>query len=201
MTADALNPPAPDVAQEAAKKNYAAFLAAIPVAVHRREEKLAADLRRVNARPMVRLARIRQSVETLFSYAHEFVACKKGCAYCCYQQIQISSLEAEYIREKTGIFPAKLSAAPSRDLQEFSGNTPCPFLKQGACSIYEHRPIICRIHVSLDADNTWCRFENWHVPGASVPKPTFHSIAEAFFELNQKSGSLVADIRDFFPDV
>lgn len=191
----------PEATQVTAKKNYEAFLATIPAEVHRREEKLPSDLRLMNAKPMVKLARIRQSVETLFTYAEGFVACRKGCAYCCHQAIDISSLEAAYIQEKTGIRHARVSTPIQRDPMGFSEKTPCPFLKQGACSIYEYRPLICRIAVNLDSDPYWCEFENWHKPGGAVPKPSFRSIYNAYTELNQKTGSLMADIRDFFPVV
>lgn len=187
--------------QNAAKENYAAFLAHIPADIKQREAKLATALNRLNAKPLVKLARIRKSVETLFSYANEFVACKKGCSDCCHQSIEMSNLEAEYIAQKTGISPVNLTQPPRRDPLSFSGKTPCPFLKQGACSIYEFRPIICRLHVNLDVDDYWCRLENWHVPGGVVPKPTFRSISDAFIELNEKTHGVIADIRDFFPHV
>lgn len=198
---DAIQERTPEAAQEVAKKNYAAFLARIPAKIQQREAGLALEVNRLNAKPLVKLARIRQSAETLFSYANEFVACKKGCNFCCHQSIQISSLEASYIASNTGVRPVALTAPIYRDPLGFSGKTPCPFLKQGECSIYEFRPLICRIHVSLDVDEYWCRFENWHQPGAGVPKPTFRSIADAFSQLNEKSKSVVADIRDFFPIV
>lgn len=198
---DSVQPRTPEETQDNAKQNYAALLAAIPVEIHRREEKLVGELRLMNAKPMVKLARIRKSVETLFAYAEGRVACKVGCAYCCHQAVDISRLEAEYIGEKTGVNPAKLGVVVPRDPLTFSELTPCTFLKKGVCSIYEYRPLICRIHVSLDVDDYWCRFENWHKAGGGVPKPTFHSIFNAYAELNQKSGSVVADIRDYFPVV
>ena len=191
----------PEETQEIAKNNYEAFLAAIPVEVHRREEKLASELRLMNAKPIVKLARIRKSVETLFAYTEGYVACKMGCAYCCHQAVDISRLEAEFIQDKTGIMYAQVSNPPLRDPLTFSEKTPCPFLKQGVCSIYEYRPLICRLAVNLDRDPYWCKFENWHNPGGAVPKPTFHSIYDAYSELNVKAGSVMADIRDFFPVV
>lgn len=198
---DELQERTPEAAQEIAKRNYAAFLARIPAEIQQHEARLVLELGRLNAKPLVKLARIRQSAETLFLYSNEFVACKKGCAFCCHQSIQLSSMEAGYIASNTGIQPVALSAPIYRDPLGFSEKTPCPFLKQGACSIYEFRPLICRIHVSLDVDDYWCRFENWHRPGAVVPKPTFRSIADAFNQLNEKSKCVVADIRDFFPVV
>lgn len=198
---DAAQSRTPEETQETAQKNYEAFLAAIPVEIHRREEMLASDLRLMNAKPLVKLARIRKSVETLFAYASEHVACKMGCAYCCHQAIDISRLEAEFIQGKTGIKHVHISNPPLRDPLDFSEKTPCPFLKQGACSIYEYRPVICRIAVNLDRDSYWCKFENWHKPGGAVPKPTFHSVYSAYTELHDKASSIMADIRDFFPAV
>lgn len=198
---DALKIRTPEETHEIAKQNYASFLAHIPAEVKQSEGKLTTYLSQLNAKPLVKLARIRKSVDTLFAYSNEFVACRKGCAHCCYQSIEISRLEAEYIEKQTGISPADLTNPPRRDPLSFSEKTPCPFLKQGTCSIYEFRPIICRIHVSLDLDDYWCRFENWHKPGAVVPKPSFRSIADAFNVLNEKTHSPVADIRDFFPNV
>jgi len=198
---DAMQPRTRKDTQETAKKNYEAFLAAIPVEVHRREEKLVGILRSMNAKPMVKLAQIRKLVETLFAYADGHVVCKAGCAYCCHLKIEVSRLEAEYIGEKTGVIPARLVEVVRRDPHAFSEQTPCPFLKKGMCSIYEYRPLICRMHVSMDVDDYWCRFENWKNPGGAVPKPKFHSILNAYIELNEKSGSVLADIRDYFPVV
>ncbi|TCV83399.1 tetratricopeptide repeat protein [Sulfurirhabdus autotrophica] len=191
----------PEATQVTAKRNYESFLAAIPLEVHRREEKLPAELKKMNAKPMVKLATIRKSVETLFSYAESYVACRKGCAFCCHQAVDISRLEAEYIQEKTGVKYTQVTKPSRRDPLGFSEKTPCPFLKHGSCSIYEHRPLICRIAVNLDSDPYWCEFENWHKPGGAVPKPSFRSIHTAYTDLNEKVGSIKADIRDFFPIV
>jgi hypothetical protein len=191
----------PAETQENAKRNFDALMEKIPADVHRREERLVADLRALNARPIAKLVRIYKSAGTLFSYAGEFVACRKGCAYCCHLAIQVSQVEADNIGEKTGIIPVKLKNSVSRDPYGFSEKTPCPFLKEGQCSIYEHRPLICRAHVNLDIDAYWCEYENWSKHGSSVPEPTFHSLTNAYSELNAKAHAVVADIRDFFPKI
>lgn len=196
---DVVQPRSREETKEIAKKNYEAFLAAIPAETIRRENNLVGDLRLLNAKPIVKLARIRNLVESLFVYADGHVACKEGCSYCCHLKIDISRLEAEFIGEKTGVMPVVLKDVAPRDPYAFSEQTPCPFLKKGACSIYEYRPLICRVHVNMDVDNVLCRFENWHNPDGAVPKPTFHSILNAYAELNQKAASAVADIRDYFP--
>jgi len=191
----------PEETRENAQRNYDALMAKIPVEVHRREERLVAELRALNAKPVAKLVRIYKSAETLFSYASDHVACRKGCAYCCHLAIQISQIEADNIGAKTGIVPIKLQRSINRDPYSFSEKTPCPFLKENQCSIYEHRPLICRVHVNLDIDAYWCEYDNWRKPGASVPEPTFHSLTNAYGELNEKAHAVMADIRDFFPTV
>lgn len=198
---DVVQPRSREETREISKKNYDAFLASIPAQIIRREEKLVSDLRLMNAKPLVKLARIRDLVETLYAYADGHVACKAGCSYCCHLKIEISRLEAEYIGDKTGVMPVVLGEVTQRDPYAFSELTPCSFLKHGVCSIYEFRPLICRLHVNMDVDDALCRFENWNTPDGAVPKPTFHSILSAYVELNQKAGCAVADIRDYFPVV
>jgi len=36
---------------------------------------------------------------------------------------------------------------------------PCPFLTNGACSIYRYRPLACRHQISLANDDSHCRLE------------------------------------------
>ena len=82
---------------------------------------------------------------------------------------------------------------------EFSGKTPCPFLKGGECSIYDSRPLTCRMHLNFDIDPYWCLHENWTRPEALIPRPDITPLMEAYHALAGKVRPVVADIRDFFP--
>jgi Fe-S-cluster containining protein len=101
------------------------------------------------------------------------LACRKGCHTCCTQSVNMTSMEGEIIldfvkgadREKwlleklAGVAPGKgrealtlnQFAAACLKHQEISGEpggnwdfTPCFFLEEGLCSIYEARPFGCR---------------------------------------------------------
>lgn len=64
------------------------------------------------------------------------MVCKKGCDLCC-MDYDVFPIEFEMIKE--GIKNENIDFQESPD-----GN--CIFLKDHACQIYEHRPIICRTH-------------------------------------------------------
>ena len=65
--------------------------------------------------------------------------CKNGCDLCCID-FSIFPLEYHYILneiEKENIKP---------ELEEKSNGDVCAFLKNHSCTIYNHRPIMCRTH-------------------------------------------------------
>lgn len=67
-------------------------------------------------------------------------ACGVGCHSCCLPGLTVNPLEAEAIRRYLDAHPEKRSA-PS------FGKNRCRFLgANGACSIYEARPLVCRSH-------------------------------------------------------
>ncbi|MHA7944609.1 YkgJ family cysteine cluster protein [Formosa sp. 3Alg 14/1] len=101
--------------------------------------------------------------------------CTKGCSFCCHQQIEIINIEKKLIREyiikKTSDKQKKIIKENLKTwLDFFDENTPdnrildgndifkdfgekvagkglkCPLLINNLCSIYEMRPITCRIH-------------------------------------------------------
>ncbi|HEX5482673.1 MAG TPA: YkgJ family cysteine cluster protein [Terriglobia bacterium] len=95
------------------------------------------------------------------------IHCRNGCSDCCGQMFQITELEAAYISHGVKGLPEARQAAlkerartylekrkgliGSQGIEEAWGSLPppglrlpCPALEGGACSIYEHRPMICR---------------------------------------------------------
>jgi Fe-S-cluster containining protein len=94
------------------------------------------------------------------------VACKAGCAHCCYQPVAVTVPEAlavvehlkhrlsaaELARVANRVAEAHARSSPSRPVAErFSPEHPCPFLEAGQCSVYEVRPLSCRGMNSRDA--------------------------------------------------
>jgi len=100
--------------------------------------------------------------------------CRKGCEWCCHQAVFAVTHEFLYIREylarntteaeRKEIFRragSKASLTKVKSMEEqLRFRAPCPFLKQGACGIYEARPMACRIYLS--SSEAACRrdFEN-----------------------------------------
>lgn len=109
---------------------------------------------------------------------HESNVCKKGCSYCCHQNIVVHYSEGiaieKYIDEKMpsttkgrvknnmiSWFEFFNQATPNRNLLEedvrqvemaiVENKVPCPFLVDNECSIYEVRPLTCRAHFVVDS--------------------------------------------------
>ncbi|MGH9326510.1 MAG: YkgJ family cysteine cluster protein [Terriglobia bacterium] len=97
----------------------------------------------------------------------ERIHCRQGCCECCSQMFLITEVEAAYISRGVKQLPATQQAAlreraakyliardkllADRRVPDAWGalpppglRLPCPALIDGACSIYAHRPLICR---------------------------------------------------------
>lgn len=126
--------------------------------------------------------------------------CRKGCSACCYVNVQTTPLEASYIEEMTGIKMNKLMKGYMPHLDQ--KNTPCPFLKDGVCSVYDYRPMACRSFATIDH---WKHCEDPttpHMIHAIKSQPfleflfgTLHGIGSRFTNY-----SAYADIREWFGD-
>lgn len=124
-------------------------------------------------------------------------ACRQGCSHCCHINTDVPRAEAQLIAKKTGrklASPVTHKGETDQDLDQYFG-VPCPFLVQGSCSIYEHRPFVCRTLVNLAADAQLCELR----PGESVPVPYANAtyLKAAFFAVH--SDDDWADIREWFP--
>jgi uncharacterized protein len=93
------------------------------------------------------------------------LACRAGCAWCCYLQVSITAPEAvlvaEYLRQSLSAEALAAVTARVRTLDAVThGMTPqerielrrpCALLVNDRCSVYEVRPIMCRGWNSADA--------------------------------------------------
>jgi Fe-S-cluster containining protein len=93
------------------------------------------------------------------------IACKEGCAWCCYKLVGTAAPEvlriADYLRRT--LAPADLEALCERVLRLdeqrralagdrwAAGRLPCPLLVEERCSVYPVRPLTCRGYNSSDA--------------------------------------------------
>lgn len=95
------------------------------------------------------------------------VACHKGCQWCCHQAVYANSYELHFLSEKIKTkFPpekiakwlknaeTKFAATSVMDEKELAKyKAPCPVLEDGACSVYEARPMACRIYLSTKLES------------------------------------------------
>ena len=101
------------------------------------------------------LEQLNTKLDALFNEQAPYIFCKRGCSYCCSQgEYPLSRIEFEYLKEavpslsdenKKIVFSRikklkKIAQKSSNKKLEHS----CPFLINHECSIYSHRPLICR---------------------------------------------------------
>lgn len=127
--------------------------------------------------------------------------CKKGCSHCCHVPVLVTAVEAFYIQEKTGI-EANIVKRKKEKCRVPDGS-PCPFLKNDACSIYEYRPIACRTFGSFDGAEA-CAKGGEHfminINSSDAFKECATQLAMQSDELMKKKHARYSDIRDWFND-
>lgn len=95
------------------------------------------------------------------------IKCVKGCNFCCNSEITVSSYEASFVFSYVQQFNIPVNYKQLKKLNEVGiENLPfkqkaCPLLdKQGSCSVYKIRPMICRIH-SVINNPKYCDFSKY----------------------------------------
>jgi Fe-S-cluster containining protein len=178
--------------QEAAKKNYEKIIKAIPAKLNKKEEKLYFRFQKVKATPTRKLSLLYKETDEIYAAITPYTPCKKGCSACCYYEVTISEVEIRYIEENTKFKRTNVI----KDKTNFHG-TPCPFLKNNSCSIYEFRPFMCRRHITLAPTNHWCQ------PDVSLKHQfsqlDFSEIRRTYNLIKKETNSMeVWDIRQVF---
>jgi hypothetical protein len=150
-----------------------------------------------------KMIKLQNLVSELRAIGQEHAACKIGCSDCCSQRVMLAQTEADAIGYKIGKPAAQISPNYSLpQIHEFGKTTPCPFLKDESCSIYEHRPFMCRNMLNLDVDSLLCGFENWDLNNKQDPRFTgipmlgAGPLQDAYMKV--AAHDRFGDIRDFF---
>ena len=151
-----------------------------------------------------KIFKLQEVMSEVRALSEKFSACRSGCSNCCHQRVMLSQTEADLIGKNIARPAVQLQRDYKMpDVDSYNQLTPCTFLVDGACSIYNSRPLMCRHFVNLDVDNLLCSFENWELGKSKHPDylevPTVKSgpILATYQKIS--AADLYGDIRDFFP--
>jgi Fe-S-cluster containining protein len=154
--------------------------------------------------------RLQGAVDQLVGIAREqgaVVPCGAGCWWCCAEPVYAGRNEVELIVARIRGMPAADQArieAGVRDVVQRLAASPlladdqpsaleyrklrlvCPLLADGLCTVYEYRPISCRLHLVKDSPDG-CRED------ALRPQQQFLVVPDA---LHRMTGALFLDARE-----
>lgn len=169
-----------------------------------KQTQIAADmLNRIGSaymHPHKRLRKLYELVDKWWTYSFgEAVVCSRGCHHCCRVNVNLTTVEAEYIAVNADLPEPDYSKASGRDYT----NSWCPMLKNNECSIYEWRPLACRVFGTVDSVE-YCKDDAYPshqiialtLPGGGGCEIANHA-AEIIAHMNGPKHP-VKDIRDFF---
>jgi len=148
---------------------------------------------------LIRLAdRINEAISTVS-------ACSNGCSHCCHMVTFIYEHEAEVMARASGKEMRRIKFRTRKKVWDESARyvgRPCPFLALGSCSIYASRPLICRLHHSLNEDPSEC--EKLTRPGARqgvyMYDPDYVEVPYHGLNDRYRPKEPWGAIQDFFPD-
>lgn len=187
-------------AEHAARTHYAALVAASPWIrddLVRRCQRIVEDHAGVKSK----LAKLRQLADEVAAAIAPHAICRQGCADCCHMMVTMAELEAQSIAAAVGRpvtgkgRPAQEAALDKPNLARRYFGVPCPFLKEGDCSIHEHRPIACRLHFSMADTPFFCRTD-LKPDESAVPNVQMGAFWQAYALVTRQFPQ--GDIRDFF---
>jgi Fe-S-cluster containining protein len=154
---------------------------------------------------------LRQEVNYMVKPMEPLAACRSGCSHCCHIGVLVSETEASVIGRAIGRKPVdsprarapadllKNGVTPEVDAwrADVYFGVPCTFLDtSGRCSIYEERPLACRMQLNLDRDDLLCRL----VPDQLIPVPYLNMMTSLDAQtMVIGPNTKLADIRDWFP--
>ena len=138
--------------------------------------------------------RAQQTVDEVTSKAPR-LDCKSGCAYCCYQTVEVTIPEAILVaahladpadlRRETVLETAQAFAGLS-DQERCRTGRPCPLLVDDKCSVYHDRPLMCRSKLAVDAGQ--CRAAHLSAVGGGPDLPVEYFVNAQYHIFGDQAG-------------
>lgn len=147
---------------------------------------------------------MRSAAAAFTKRVEEDAACRRGCSHCCNIGVVLSKQEAQVIAREIGVKVNPRAGVDMKSSPDFNDENPrkmygvpCVFLREGECSIYESRPLACRLHINMDDDDLLCRLVESVEKSPRVPylNNTEHLIASVKIFGEQ---TVFDDIRNWF---
>jgi Fe-S-cluster containining protein len=159
----------------------------------------------MNARFEIKQAKLFELIEEMNQAIKPYLPCKAGCHHCCHMVTMIFEHEAKAMSAASGRPYQRPRARPPMitltEANRFNGSA-CPFLEDGSCSIYEARPLICRIHHSLEASGDACALpKGGELVGQSVERidPDHFEVPYVEMSRQHSKNEPWGAIQEFFP--
>lgn len=122
------------------------------------------------------------------------LGCKSGCAWCCYQNVEVTIPEAILIAAHIGADDprrAKIAEAAATlsgldHGERARTGKPCPLLVDNRCSVYDDRPLMCRGMMAADSESCRSAYEA-AVAGQENPPIELYQMAQ-YFMLGDQAG-------------
>lgn len=138
---------------------------------------------------------MRKAADQLAKAFLPYSACRTGCSHCCHIPVKISENEAREMGKAIGRKPVPLER--HHELAFTGYEYPCPFLAEGACTVYEDRPAVCRTHMNLDQDELLCRLDP---NGVLIPVPYLDTRLFSMYAFETGGNpDRWGDLRQWFP--
>jgi Fe-S-cluster containining protein len=111
--------------------------------------------------------------------SREKIDCRAGCSFCCYMKVDVYAWEVfpildfmrrNFSKDQIAEVHAKAKSRkektqPMTAEQYEDARLPCPLLRDGKCSVYEARPLVCRRYHSVKVSFCEAGFNNPTVSG------------------------------------
>ena len=113
------------------------------------------------------LSDLDKKLSKYFDMHKKHICCLVGCSSCCEKgDYPMSQAELEYLMRGFISLDDKCKIQVQNNIKNIEIGGACPFLIDKKCSVYQYRPIICRVHglAYLCRENTvkvpYCVYEN-----------------------------------------